>query len=179
MTTIFEVMTWGHEGTRVDGQITSRRGQGVDHPLGIEFGLQLLMDAWFQGLGTMTLDKHTAAEFEECFELLLGKQVCTDADGYLLDAATKTPIQPRVKAVEHFADRLDGSSGSSGGYDYLVLKPSGAEFQNRASAIIGSFAITGAARRKAAFTIEATDPRYVAHMHGHLCFQTAFTGGHA
>ena len=175
MTSMFEVMTWGREGTKVEGQMTSRRG-GVDFPRGAEFGLQLLMDAWFQGFGAMALDKDTAGAFEECFELFLGKQIRVDADGYVLDAATNRPVEPRVKAAEHYAGRLEGSRGSAGGYDYLVLKPSGDEFRHRAAAIIASFAITGADGGKAQFTIEAADPKYVAHMDKHLCFQTAFTG---
>jgi hypothetical protein len=177
MTTIFEVLTWGREGTRVDGQLTSRLGRGTRFPRGTEFGLQLLMDAWFQGFGTMALDLGTAKEFEECFELFLGKQVWTDDEGHLLDAATKEPVQPRVKAADHYADRLDGSTGSSDGYHYLVLKPQGDEFLRRATAIIASFAIESEpGGEKARFTIEAADPRYVAHMEQHLYFQTAFDG---
>jgi hypothetical protein len=85
-------------------------------------------------------------------------------------------VEPRVKAAEHYAGRLEGSRGSAGGYDYLVLKPSGDDFRHRAAAIVASFAITGAESGKARFTIEAADPKYVAHMDKHLCFQTAFTG---
>lgn len=177
MTTIFEVLTWGREGTKVDGQLTSRLGYGVEFPRGAEFGLQLLMDAWFQGFGTMAMGQDTAKEFEECFELFLGKQVWTDEEGYLLDGATKELVQPKVKAAEHYADRLDGSSGRSGGYDYLVLKPRGEEFLRRATAIVASFTIESEpGSEKARFTIEAADPRYVAHMEKHLYFQTAFTG---
>ena len=178
MTTIFEVLTWGREGTRVDGRLTSRLGPGVEFPRGPEFALQLLMDAWFQGFGTMSLDSGTAKEFEECFELFLGKQVWTDPDGNLLDAATKEPLRPKVKAIDYYADRLDGSTGRSGGFDYLVLKPQCEEFQQRAAAIIDAFSMEGEpGGEKARFTIEAADPRYVAHMEQHLYFKTAFTGG--
>jgi hypothetical protein len=177
MTFIFDVMTWGREGTKVDGQLTSRLGQGVAFPHSAEFGLQLLMDAWFLGFGTMSMDKGTAKEFEECYELFLGKQVWTDDEGYLLDAATKEPVQPKVKAAEHYAGRLDGSTGRSDGYDYLVLEPQGDEFMRRTVAIIEAFRIeSGPDGKKAHFTIEATDPKYVSHLDKHLYFQTAFTG---
>jgi hypothetical protein len=177
MTTIFEVLTWGREGTKVDGQLATRLGGGAEFPRGVEFGLQLLMDAWFQGFGTMALDPGTAKEFEECFELYLGKQVWTDDEGHLLDAATKEPVRPKVKAAELYADRLDGSSGRSNGYRYLVLKPQCDEFRRRATAIVTSFAIeNGPGGEKAHFTVEAADPKYVAHMDKHLSFQTAFTG---
>jgi hypothetical protein len=180
MTTIFEVLTWGREGTRVDGQLTTRLGGGAGFPRGVGFGLQLLMDAWFQGFGTMALDPGTAKEFEECFELFLGKQVWTDDEGHLLDDATKAPVHPKVKAAELYADRLDGSSGHSDGYRYLVLKPQCDEFHRRAAAIIASFTIeSGPSGEKAHFTVEAADPKYVAHMDKHLYFQTAFTGGPA
>lgn len=180
MTTIFEVLTWGREGTKVDGQLTSRLGRGTAFPRGAEFGLQLLMDAWFQGFGTMALDLGTAKEFEECFELFLGKQVWTDDDGHLLDSATRELVHPKVKAADHYADRLDGSAGSADGYHYLVLKPQGEEFLRRATAIIASFTIESEpGGEKARFTIEATDPKYVAHMDKHRYFQTAFTGGQA
>jgi hypothetical protein len=128
----------------------------------------------------MALDPGTAKEFEECFELFLGKQVWTDDEGHLLDAATKEPVRPKVKAAEYYAGRLDGSSGRSDGYRYLVLKPQCEAFLRRATAIIASFTIeSGPSGEKAHFTIEATDPRYVAHLEKHLSFQTAFTGGPA
>ncbi|WP_205325091.1 hypothetical protein [Glycomyces sp. YM15] len=178
MTTIFEVLTWGREGTKVDGRLTRRLGDDTRFPRGAAFGLQLLMDAWFQGFGTMALDPGTAKEFEECFELFLGKQVWTDDEGHLLDPATKELVRPKVKAIEHFGDRLDGSNGRSGGYRYLVLKPQNEEFHRRAAAIIASFAIEAEpGGDKARFTVEATDPKYVAHMEEHCYFQTAFTGG--
>lgn len=178
MTTIFEVLTWDREGTRVEGRLTSRLGTGTAFPRSPEFGLQLLMDAWFQGFGSMALDLGTAKEFEECFELFLGKQVWTDDEGHLLDAATKEPLHPKVKAADHYADRLDGSTGRSGGYRYLVVKPRREEFLARAAAIIASFTIEcQPGTEKARFTLEATDPKYVAHMDKHRYFQTAFDGG--
>lgn len=177
MTFIFDVMTWGREGTKVEGQLTSRLGYGIDFYRGPEFGLQLLMDTWFQGYGASDIDKGTADEFEECFELILGKKAWTDEDGYLLDAVTKEPVQPKVKAAEHYAGRLDDSIGFADGHHYLVLQPRADEFLKRTERIIAAFDIDPAAGGEHAdFTIEVTDPKYVAHMEKNRYFQTAFTG---
>jgi hypothetical protein len=177
MTFIFDVMTWGREGTKVEGMLTSRLGYGIEFYRGPEFGLQLLMDTWFQGYGASDIDKRTAEEFEECFELFLGKKVWTDEDGNLLDQDTKEPLRPKVRAADHYADRLDSASGFADGHHYLVLRPRSDEFLERTAAIIASFAIEGGeGGERADFTIEVTDPKYLAHMEKNRYFQTAFTG---
>ena len=176
MTFIFDVMTWGREGTRVEGRLTSRLG-GVDFHRGPEFGLQLLMDTWFQGYGASEIDKATADEFAECFELFLGKKAWTDEEGHLLDADTKEPVLPKVKAAERYAGRLDSSSGFTDGYHYLVLQPRSDEFLERTAAVIASFDIDpDEDGENADFAIVVTDVRYLAHMEQNRYFQTAFTG---
>lgn len=177
MTFIFDVMTWGREGTKVEGLLTSRLGHGIEFHRGPEFGLQLLMDTWFQGYGAADIDKGTAEEFAECFELFLGKKAWVDEDGYLLDEDTREPVLPRVKAADHYAGRLDSSRGFADGYHYLVLQPRSDEFLERTGAIIASFGIDpDDDGENAGFTIEVTDPRYLAHMEQNRYFQTAFTG---
>ncbi|HEX2145881.1 MAG TPA: hypothetical protein VHG10_15390 [Glycomyces sp.] len=177
MTFIYDVTTWAREGATVEGRLTDLTGDGVRFSRGPEFGLQLLMDAWFNGCGAYAIDKSAAREFEECFELLLGKKVWIDPEGCLLDEATKEPVRPKVKAAEHFADRLDDDKGCWDGYDYLVLKPNRQEFLNRTSAIIASFRIQGGGDgERAEFTLQATDPKYVSHLGESDHFQTAFTG---
>jgi hypothetical protein len=177
MTYIFEVMTWGREGTKVEGRLTNLMGYPVEFYEGPEFGLQLLMDAWFQGFGASDIDKDTAREFEECFELFLGKNVWIDDEGYLLDETTKEPVRPKVKAAEHFAGRLDSTRGYWDGHHFLALKPRSDLFRERTAAIIESFRVQGdPGGQRAAFTIAATDLRYVAHMDKNDYFQTTFTG---
>ena len=177
MTFIFDVMTWGREGTKVDGELTSRLGYGIEFYRGPEFGLQLLMDTWFQGFGASDIAKATAGEFAECFELIMGKQAWTDEDGYLLDADTKERLRPKVKAVERYAGQIDSLGGISNGHRFLVLKPRIDEFLRRTAAIIASFDIKGDEDgERADFTIEVNDPKYLAHMERNRYFQTAFTG---
>ncbi|MBO3735044.1 hypothetical protein [Glycomyces niveus] len=177
MTFIYDVMTWTREGTRVEGRITSLERDPVKFYEGPEFGLQLLMDAWFNGCGALTVDKDAAREFERCFELFLGKKVWTDAEGHVLDEATKEPLQPKVKAETHFAGRLDSARGYWDGYDYLVLKPDRQGFLDRTAEVIASFRIEGSGTGEHAdILIEATDPKYVSHMDESHHFKTTFTG---
>lgn len=177
MTFIFDVMTWAREGTKVEVRLTSLVREPVRFYEGPEFGLQLLMDAWFNGCGAFTVDKTAAREFENCFEHFLGKKVWTDEEGHLLDEATKEPVQPKVKAEEHYAGRLDGAKGHWDGYDYLVLRPDRQAFLDRTAEVIASFQITGnEAGERADLLIEATDPKYVSHMDESHHFQTTFTG---
>lgn len=175
MTFIYEVITWGREGNRVDGRLTSLVGRGTRFCEGPEFGLQLLMDAWFHGFGASDIDAATAQEFEECFELFLGKRIWIDAEGTLLDEDTRLPVEPRVNALERFADQFDG--GGWDGHEYRTIKPRGDEFRRRTERVIASFAMEPEGDDEhASFAIEVTDLKYLAHMKEHHAFQTAFTG---
>ncbi|PRY54990.1 hypothetical protein [Glycomyces artemisiae] len=181
MTYIFDVWTWGREGNTLDGTLTSLIGDGVrlgDGPdRGTGFGLKLLMDAWFQGFGATDIDPGTAAEFAECFELILGKRVWIDDEGFVLDHRSKEPVVPKVNAYSVYEGQLDGGRGTSDGHAYLLTKPRGEEFRRRADAVIASFAVDPEADGdQAGFTIRVTDPKYLAHMASHLSFRTSFTG---
>ncbi|RRS00473.1 hypothetical protein [Glycomyces terrestris] len=177
MTYIFDVITWGRDGNTLDGRLTSLIGRDARFYRGPEFGLQLLMDAWFQGFGAVDIDDGTAKEFEECFELFLGKRVWIDAKGNVLDEHTKEPVEPKVNAYKAYEGQLDGSAGAWGKYTILTTKPRGEEFLKRTEAIIASFAIEPEGDGEhAEFTIQVTDPRYLAHMGKHASFETAFTG---
>lgn len=177
MTFIYEVMTWGREGTTVDGTLTSLVGRGIRWECGPEFGLQLIMDAWFQGFGASAIDPGTAREFEECFELFLGKRIWIDAAGTVLDPETREPAEPKVNAYKAFKGQLDGGAGDWEGRTYLMLKPRSDEFRRRTTAIIESFSIEpGSDGEHAGLSVTVTDPKYLAHMGEHRWFRTAFTG---
>ncbi|MFB9661877.1 hypothetical protein ACFQS3_04050 [Glycomyces mayteni] len=177
MTYIFDVWTWGREGNTLDGTLTSLIGEDVRFDRGSGFGLQLLMDAWFQGFGATDIDPATAAEFAECFELILGKRVWIDGEGFVLDGRTKERVEPEVNAYNEYEGRIDGSAGSAEGHAYLLTKPQGEEFRRRADSVIASFAVDPEADGgQAGFTIRVTDPKYLAHMASHRSFRTAFTG---
>ncbi|MEU6247120.1 hypothetical protein [Glycomyces sp. NPDC047010] len=177
MTYIFDVWTWGREGNTLDGTLTSLIGEDVRFNRGSGFGLQLLMDAWFQGFGATDIDPATAAEFAECFELILGKRVWIDDKGFVLDDRTKQRIEPKVNAYNEYEGRIDGHAGRSDGHAYLLTKPQGAEFRRRAESVIASFSVDPEADgEQAGFTIRVSDPKYLDHMASHRSFRTAFTG---
>jgi hypothetical protein len=193
MTHIFDVCTDPRKGSTLTGMVRYRDPDNYGFSQGPVFGLQLIMDAWHEGgdfgAEASALSAETAAEFEELFEMYLGRKIPIDAGGLLLEEDTLEPREPRVRVDDYYRGRLGSSSGIENGNRYVMLKPESDRFLARTREIIASFEIVededeedldleddyreGSA---ADFTIVVSDPRYLAHFSEAATFQTAFTG---
>ncbi|MDI3423103.1 hypothetical protein [Streptomyces luteolus] len=139
MTYIFEVFTSPREGRTLTGVVQYRDPYDSGFSQGPVFGLQLLMEAWREGVGSVSSE--TAAEFDELFELYFEGQARERGKSPADAFARRT-----AEIVTHFAlDPYDG-------------EPEAGE---------GSSAF---------FTLEVSDPRYLAHFALGRLFRTAFTG---
>ena len=173
---IFEVHMSRDEPTTIEGSLMSSHGPNGFYT-GPEFGLELIMDAWWQDVGdTSKLDAATAAEFQELWEWFLGKHIWVDDKGFLLDQDTKEPLTEKVKARDRHKDEIGNSSGFTDGHHYLQLKPRSDDFEARTRDIIKHFEVTTEDGEYGEFTIEVHDPRYLTHLEDNAWFHTAFTG---
>jgi hypothetical protein len=188
MTFVFDVFTDACHGTTLTGSVQYCDPGNDGFSQGPEFGLQLIMDAWYRRgeSGAGPVSAATEKEFDEFFELYLGRKVYVDEKGYLLEDGSTNVRIPRVKAEEFYKDQLDphGGRGMSEGVRYIKLAPRPTEFTRRTAEIIASFEITeddsgeddedwGAS---AHFSLEVSDPRYLEHLTQSVSFRTAFTG---
>ncbi|MEV0703029.1 hypothetical protein AB0I53_34630 [Saccharopolyspora sp. NPDC050389] len=180
MTFIFDVHTGRAKGRKLAFTVEALNEEHTRFPRNPEFGLQIIMDAWYRSSdsGAGPVSAETEAEFKELFEIYFGRKVAVDNRGYLLDEDLKERREPPVKARDLYGDELNPTSGGfyENGIRYFQRAPKAAEFAQRTSEVVTSFELSGEDWPYASFDLEVSDERYLEHMTKKTWFRTAFTG---
>ncbi|WP_026932250.1 hypothetical protein [Glycomyces tenuis] len=176
MTDIFTVRTEPPRGNSFCWRVDSLAGDIGRVNESPAFAMQIIMDAWQEGTprGSDLVSPETAAEFKELFEILTGRQVPTDPDGFLL-AEDESVSEPRISAREFYGDRIIGE-GTRRGRPYVALKGDAAAFKRRIDVIITGHKVLDNGPEAAYFESTVVDARYLAHLANSVYFRTAFTG---
>lgn len=174
MTDIFTVLTEPPQGNTFRWSVDSLAGDIERVNESPAFALQVLMEAWSEGVGSDLVSTETAAEFKELFEIFMGPEVPVDPDGFLL-AEDGSVEEPRVSAKEVYGDRITGG-GMTRGQHYVSLKGDASTFKRRTAAIITGHKVLDNGPESAYFESTVVDARYLAHLASPAYFRTAFTG---